>query len=225
MHPLLLRSKARLTPPTLVRSLGVCAAGAVLFGQARDAQAFTIDSPVTAGCHEEITTDAVRILRAKLPEGARVAPVGDERFLADSVPFSVEGDMHDTGSLALLIANRDVDLEGGRATDATRLSQIHSNPATQDHHCLRAAGDDEPDGAARAIAACRLHIRSKALEAASHAGADGALDPAKRVPHRTDIAYRGPVEVTLPPARRSTPCKTASPTRTGRPMGCASSRC
>ena len=190
---------ARRSSPNLFLSIGACAAGAALLAQVREARAFTIDSTVTSGCHEEITTDAMRAVRLRLPEAGRVAPVGDERFLADSLPFSVAGDMQDTGSLALLIANRDVDLEGGRATDATRLAQVHSNPGTQASHCLRGFDDDEPDGAAKAIAACRERIRSKALEAVSHAGADGGLDPQKRVPHRTDIAYSGPIEVTLPP--------------------------
>jgi hypothetical protein len=191
--------RAARRPAALPLLLSCPLAGLALFSPGT-ASAFTIDSTVTSGCHEDVTTDALRTLRVRLPDFGRVAAVGDEDTLPESLPFAMAADMTDTGSLAILIANRDVDLEGGRATDVTRLAQVHSNPATQDHHCLRAFGDDEPGGAAHALAACRARIRAKSLEAASHANAAGGLDGTKRVPHRTDIAYRGPREVSLPPA-------------------------
>lgn len=179
----------------------LCAiAAAALTSRPRPALAFTLDSQLTAGCHESITSDAMRRVRQTFPDAARVGAVGEEVQLVPSLPFAVPDDMSDVGSATLLIANRDVDLEGGRAVDATRLAQIHSNPETQDHHCLRAFGDDEPDGAQRALAACRARIRLLALDAAHFAREDGSLDPNQRLLHTTDIVFHGAVPVPLPAA-------------------------
>lgn len=73
------------------------ATAAVLVGAlaaAGDAAAFTIDSVITSGCHEDITMDALREARRGTPAAGPLAPVTrDDRALVRDLPYRVDDDM------------------------------------------------------------------------------------------------------------------------------------
>ncbi|MBL8742356.1 MAG: hypothetical protein JNK04_14710, partial [Myxococcales bacterium] len=63
-------------------ALGVCLA---LTCHARFAHAFTIQSVVTEGCHERITSDALRDVRAEQSTLEVITPSEDEQALIDDL--------------------------------------------------------------------------------------------------------------------------------------------
>lgn len=133
-------------------SLGVWAGPAT-------AEAFQIDSIVTAGCHEQITRDALERVRAQSPELATIAAFYRFRdALVDTAPFDL-GNQKELGAALLILANRDIDLEGSEPTDLERLAQVHGREGRQPLHCLRLPADDAPTGAQGALERCRQTIR------------------------------------------------------------------
>ena len=108
-------------------ALALVVAGALLFA-ASPARAFTIDTVVTRGCHEEMTAGALRVVRAELPAAGPLAASRDERALIADLPFSVPADMRDLGGATLLVGVRDNDLEGQDGNDLSRLALVHGDP-------------------------------------------------------------------------------------------------
>ena len=162
------------------------------------APAYTVSTLISPGCHEQITSAALRAVRL---EGQLAPPLPltrDERALVDDLEFTPEADMKDLGAATLLISVRDNDLKGRDSADLARLAGIHGNPDNQDEHCLRSAAQDEPTGSAEAVLACRVFIRGRVVEALEGLGADGTPDLARRTSLPLFLALRGHVDASLP---------------------------
>jgi hypothetical protein len=157
---------------------------------ATNAFAFSYETPFSDGCHERITTDALRTIRR---DGrAPALPFSrDERALANDLPFSVADDLDDLAAVTLLIGVRDNDLRGRGPTDLETVAMLHGDDAVQREHCLRGSTQDGHAGTVAAVAACRAFIRGKFIEAID--AADGARTGVKLV-----LAVRGQVTAPLP---------------------------
>ena len=161
--------------------------------------AYTVSSLVTPGCHERLTSAALRAVRLARPEAAPLPLTSDERALVDDLEFTPEPDMADLGAATLLLSVRDNDLKGQSGGSLTSLAAVHGNPFNQDEHCLRSRDQDEPGGSEAAIAACRAFIRGRVAEALDGLDAAGAPDPARRTALRIHLSLRGTVDADLPP--------------------------
>ncbi len=169
--------------------LGLCATAL-----SHEAGAFTFSSAVSAGCHEDITLDALQ--QAGWPGGRSPAPLGPDqigRALVD-VPFRLRAPLRDPWSLALVFGVRDNDLRGFAADNLPGLASVHNDPNDQRAHCLRAPGDDGPDGDARALAACRAFILE---EVAAALGPSADIDLSADEPVRVALTFRGTVHLPL----------------------------
>ena len=155
----------------------------------RAASAYTIETILTEGCHELVTSSALRATRDELGI-ERPPPAGgnDEAYVRD-VQFIVDEDQRDIAAVTLLVGVRDNDLKGHHSRDITNLAAVHNDPSTQHEHCLRAPGDDEPAGSQATIDATRDFIRAQALHAI-RAGIDCSTG-------EVDLNRRTPVEVYL----------------------------
>ena len=161
-------------------------------------RAYTVSSPLTAGCHERITSQALRTVRLELPTAGPLPLTRDERALVDDLQFTPDGDMRDLGGATLLLGVRDNDLKGRSAGDLTMLAGVHGNPHTQQEHCLRNAGQDEPGGSLAALTECRTYIRTRIVEALDGLDANGAPDLANRTSLPVYLAIRGRADAPLP---------------------------
>jgi MYXO-CTERM domain-containing protein len=172
---------------------------AIVAALAARAQAYTVSSPFTRGCHEELTASALRQVRAERPSALPLLPSRDERAMIDDAPFPLDGDMRDLAAATLLFAVRDNDLRGASPTDTFAIVPIAADPTLQREHCLRAADEDEPDGSARALADCAAFIHERTADALDGLDGAGAPDAANRVTLSVYLALRGPhVPVPLP---------------------------
>lgn len=166
---------------------------------ARAASAYTIETPVTRGCHEEITADILRTARAKMP--ASLLPLAtsrDDRALIDDVAFTVPGDLNDIGGVTLLLGVRDNDVKSFAAIALDQLAALNADPASQKLHCLRTGEEDEPGGSAAAIADCRAFVRETLLSALDGLDENGLPDGNKRDQFEVTLALRGQITVSVP---------------------------
>jgi hypothetical protein len=99
-----------------------------LESRCQDADAYTIKSLLTPGCHELITSEALRTVRAELSTAAPLATTANERALVDDVQFTLEKDMRDVGGATLVLGARDNDLKGHSSDDLSFLSEVHVSP-------------------------------------------------------------------------------------------------
>jgi len=173
--------------------LALSAAAAV-----RPARAYTIETQFTAKCHEKLTAEALRRARATLEIPRTPPATGDERALIDDLQFVPDDDMKDLAGATLLVGVRDNDLKGNSQDDLTVLSAIHGDPHNQQEHCLRGPDQREPDGSARAVAACRAFVLGRVLEALDGLGTTGMPDLDKRASLRLHLSFRGGVDASLP---------------------------
>lgn len=160
--------------------------------------AYTISTHFTKGCHEAITSQALRNVRVDLQIPPTPAVTADDQALMDDLQFNPDGDMKDLGGTTLLIGVRDNDIKGSSSEDLSLLAEVHGNPATQREHCLRGPGQKEPGGSATAVADCVAYIRERVLQALDGLDAAGRPDPAKRTPLSMYLAVRGHVNASLP---------------------------
>jgi hypothetical protein len=158
----------------------------------RPARAFQIESPVTASCHEELTTRAVTA--AGFPDIAR-APRGteDQRRAMNDLTFSLTS--RDIWTMALLFGVRSNDIRDFAPKDTSALSGVHNDPLDQPAHCMRRPEDDGPGGDASALAACRAFIVGE-LETGGLL--EEALDLAPNEEVRVFLAFRGRTSIELP---------------------------
>ncbi|MBS2021811.1 MAG: hypothetical protein JST92_05335 [Deltaproteobacteria bacterium] len=176
-----------------------CAVSIAIAGLASAARAYTVETVVTDGCHERITQDALRSARAQsLAAVPLAAESDDDRALLSDLEFSRDADMRDLGAAALLLGLRDNDLRGINPSDLAGLAIVQNDPDAQDAHCLRRAGDVEPNGTANAAAACRAFIRAHVASALDFLDANGAPDPSARDALAISLAVRGEVTAPLP---------------------------
>jgi hypothetical protein len=165
----------------------------------RPAAAFTIQSPATRGCHEEITVDAWRQVRADLPQlTAPIASRGDDDALIADTPFDVPEDLQEIGLVTLLLGIRENDIADLAVTSLSDLAPVNSDPKAQRQHCLRTPSENEPNGSVKALAECQGFIRDQLRAAVDSLADDGSPDGAKREQLEVSLAIRGKVKVRVP---------------------------
>jgi hypothetical protein len=172
--------------------------GSALLVFSGHASAYTIESPFTAGCHEAITSDALRAVRGELPTAPAIVPTRDELAFIDDLPFTLDDDVRDLGGAALLAGVRHNDIKSFAVLSIDQLAQVQSDPLTQREHCLRSASEDEPGGTEASLLDCRTYIRERVLLAMDGLGHDGRPDPTNRVSIALTLAVRGLVSASLP---------------------------
>src|SRR5262245_7853325 len=177
----------------------ICALLAVA-AAARTAHAWAIGSQINeTGCHEPITAEALRAVRARFDTAPTVAPSRDEAAMIAAALFSPPKDfVPDLAGMALLLAVRDNDLKGIDPLSSLDLVQIHGNPTTQDEHCIRSPADDGAAGNASALDACRRFIAQMVSEALDGLDARGAVDATRRMPLTMYVGVRGQIAPPLP---------------------------
>jgi MYXO-CTERM domain-containing protein len=176
-------------------------AGAALLvqlGASRTVFAYTVANAISVGCHEGITAQALRNVRAQLATAAPLPATSDEQALIADVQFTPDPDMKDLGGISLLLGVRDNDLKGQGADDLSALAEVHGNPSNQEEHCLRAPDQDEPGGTAAAVSSCRAFILSRVSEAIAGLDASGMPDINNRTGLLVTLSLRGQVTAPLP---------------------------
>jgi hypothetical protein len=180
-------------------------AGAVFLGwliaRPKSADAYTISTIVTAGCHEKVTTDAFRAVRLDPTTAATAAPLPadrNDRALIDDLEFTPANDMSDLGGATLLVGVRDNDLKGRDSMDLSQLPLVHGDPSAQQEHCLRGANQQEPGGSATAVSACRAFILERVGQALDGLDATGMPDPTNKTSLPLYLALRHGVNALLP---------------------------
>ena len=181
------------------------AAGAIFLGwftaTPKSADAYTISTIVTAGCHEKVTTDALRAVRLDPATAATAAPLPadrNDRALIDDLEFSPANDMTDLGGATLLVGVRDNDLKGRDSMDLSQLPLVHGDPSAQREHCLRGANELEPDGSKTAVDECRAFILERVAQALDGLDPNGTPDPTNRTSLPLYLALRHGVNALLP---------------------------
>jgi hypothetical protein len=164
----------------------------------RPAHAYTIFSIATAGCHEKITTDAMRAVRLELATAAPLPADRNERALIDDLEFSPASDMTDLGGATLLVGVRDNDLKGRDSSDLSQLTLVHGDPAAQREHCLRSSHEEEPGGSQTAVLDCRAFIVERIGQALDGLDVTGTPDLTKRTSLPLYLSLRHGVNASLP---------------------------
>jgi hypothetical protein len=161
--------------------------------------AYSADSVASDPCHEEISVEAVRQLRARLANApALAAQTRDERALLDDLPFDIGGRLRDVGAASLLLGNRNVDLKSNEPDELTELAILHGRPSVQREHCLLHPDQDMPGGTEAALAACKAYIRSAVASALQGLTAAGNPDPQNRISANVYLDLRGALKVDVP---------------------------
>jgi hypothetical protein len=178
-----------------VQRLGPIVAIAVL--APNSAEAFSYLSTVSADCHERITLEALRSVRAEL--GMSITESDESvHAMMDDLPFDIEEDLADLPAAALVIGVRYNDLKGRGPADIDQLAMIHGDPDAQQEHCLRKPDQDEPNGSEAALVQCRTFIEEAFLAALEGIGPDQRPDPARTISVPHVLLLRGRVESELP---------------------------
>ncbi len=162
------------------------------------AHAYTISSAITAGCHEKITTEALRAVRLELTSAAPLPADRNERALIDDLEFTPASDMTDLGGATLLVGVRDNDLKGRDSMALSQLAMVHGDPNAQEEHCLRRSHEEEPGGTATAVVDCRAFIVERIGQALAGLDATGTPDLANRTSLPLYLSLRHGVNASLP---------------------------
>jgi hypothetical protein len=179
--------------------LAICAALAVIL-PAPAAYAWAIGNPFNeTGCHEPMTAEALRQVRAMFDTAPVLRPSRDEAAMIADVLFEPPSDfLDDLAGMTLLLGVRDNDLKDINPLASLDLVQVHGDPTTQDEHCIRSDADDHDTGDSAALAACRAFIVKTATEALDGLDAAGRVDPERRIPLTFHVAMRGEISPPLP---------------------------
>ena len=176
-----------------------------LIARPKSADAYTISTIVTAGCHESITTEAFLAVRQRDPDPAiraAAAPLlpadRNDQALIDDLEFTPADGMTDLGGATLLVGVRDNDLKGRDSMDLSQLPLVHGDPGAQHEHCLRDANEPEPGGSNTAIDECHAFIIERVGEALTGLDLNGTPDPTKRTSLPLYLALRHHVDALLP---------------------------
>ncbi|WP_394846777.1 MYXO-CTERM sorting domain-containing protein [Pendulispora brunnea] len=162
------------------------------------AHAYTISNVATSGCHESITSEALRNVRKVRSQAAPLPANRDETALIDDVQFTPADDMKDLNAVALLLGVRDNDLKGEGANDLSSLAPIHGTPENQKEHCLRGPDRKEPNGTLQAVEDCHEFIMQRVTEALDGLDAAGVPNPNLRTALTVHLAIRGQIDAQLP---------------------------
>ena len=183
-------------------------AGAIFLGwfmaRPKSADAYTISTIVTAGCHEKVTTEAFLAVRQD-PDPATAAAAAplladrNDQALIDDLEFTPANDMTDLGGATLLVGVRDNDLKGRDSMDLSQLPLVHGDPGAQREHCLRGANEQEPGGSEAAVSDCRAFILERVNQALDGLNAETRMpDPTIRTSLPLYLALRHGVNALLP---------------------------
>jgi hypothetical protein len=175
--------------------------GAYVMAQPRLARAYTISSAISSGCHELITSDALRAVRLQPATAVTAAPLDadkNERALIGDLEFRPADDMTDLGGATLLAGVRDNDLKGRSSNDVSQLALVHGDPNAQREHCLRSSHEKEPDGSRAAVVDCRAFIVDSIRQALLGLDATGTPDLAQRTSLPLYLSLRHGVKASLP---------------------------
>ena len=166
----------------------------------RSARAWAIGNQFnTTGCHEPITAQALRSVRASLNTAPTLTPSRDEAALIADVLFAPPSDfIPDLAGMSLLLGVRDNDLKGIDPLSSLDLIQVHGSPTTQQEHCIRSSSDDNAIGNQTALAACQTFIVNTAIAALDGLDSNGTVDATKRTDFTLYVSIRGQVTVPLP---------------------------
>lgn len=169
---------------------------ALLAGFCGRAQAYSYASPLADGCHELLTLEALRTVRAELAVAGPLPAEQADRAWIDDLPLDLPGELRDLAGASLVVGVRDNDLKSHHGLDNAELAQIHGNPTTHPEHCLRGPDDDEPGGSERAVQTCRDYIRGQ-VESALAQGRDahGRPDGTTRMKVRVHLAFAGKQDI------------------------------
>ncbi len=170
----------------------------VALASAGTAHGYTISNAFSSGCHEQISSSALRAVRTDLKTAHPLPADDNEQALIDDLQFTPDGDMKDLGAATFLVAIRDNDLKGRGSGDLSQLAEIHGNPDGQREHCLRGADQFEPGGTEAALNDCHAFIHERVAEALDGLKASGDVDPTKRVDLPLHLSLRGSVTASLP---------------------------
>ena len=162
------------------------------------AHGYTIASVATEGCHEAITSEALRAVRLELSTAVPLGTDRNERALINDLEFAPDDDMNDLGGATLLVGVRDNDLKGRDSSDVTQLALVHGNPGAQREHCLRNTHENEPGGSEMAVRDCRAFILERVDQALEGVDATGTPDVGKRTSLPLYLSVRHRVNASLP---------------------------
>ena len=181
-----------------ILTVGMCAA--FVLSRPVPAHAWAIGSQINeTGCHEPITAQALRNVRAALSTAPPIAPTHEEQALIADVLWSPPADfLSDLAGMSLLLGVRDNDLKGINPLSSLDLVQVHGNPTTQDEHCIRAGADDFAPGDQTALDNCRTFIHDRVAAALDGLDAAGGVDPGARAPFQVYLGIAGNVHPPLP---------------------------
>ncbi len=183
---------------TVVRWLTAGLGGLALVVSTPVAHAFSIQNAIRPGCHEDITTDALRAVRRDLPTAGPIGASGDDRAMIDDAAFDIPDDMKDLSGGALLFGLREPDLHGQSNHSVDALALAHGTDEDQPWHCLRRSHDNEPSGTAEALEACRTRILTEFEKSLDGLDAGSAPDVSIREDFDVALGLRGKLEVHLP---------------------------
>ncbi len=146
------------------------------------AEAFTIGSGLSNGCHEQISTEAFGRYLSELAPGNRRVRLGRRwrRFVRKVAEGMGHSEMNDTQAFvltSLLVGVRSPDTHGHSISEIQSLRAIHAdpNPMGQYAHSLRGVEDDYDEGNRAAVAGMRRTIR-EGVAAVLSAADDSAAD-------------------------------------------------
>jgi hypothetical protein len=181
------------------RVFGSLATFFLLFSATSSTFAYTVQTPIAPGCHERITTDALRFTRNALAT-AKPLPVttDDQKALLADLPFDLPSDVADMGGATLLLGVRDNDLKGIPVSDLDQIVEITADDSTQHEHCLRMSTEVEPGGTKSAVDDCRSFILTTLTSALDGLDGSGNPDPTLTQSVLLDLAIRGQINFDLP---------------------------
>ncbi|MEM7606098.1 MAG: hypothetical protein AAF411_12155 [Myxococcota bacterium] len=147
-------------PRTVLRASVGALVAAVVSTHSSTAEAFSVKSGFTDGCHEAVTTGAFFVASVELPAVApdSVPRSNDWRRIFDHLRPGIEPPLDEATRFllySLVVGARAPDSEGYSLTNITVLRGVQADPNGQYIHCLRAASDDFDDGNGTALAGCR----------------------------------------------------------------------
>lgn len=144
---------------------------------ANNAQAYTIESAISYGCHERITMRALDRAYARGVLHREAGMSKYDRGLLNELPFELERPEHALFStVAVALANRNVDIKGYSPNDLSTLALIHGDEKDQGQHCIRLPQDDGAEGSRAALQRCREIIRGHIDQAAQGLKANGRVN-------------------------------------------------
>ncbi len=184
----------------MIKNYTLAGCAAFVLWASTPAHAWAIGSQINVtGCHEPITAQALRNVRAVLATAPVIEPTRQERALIDEVLFAPPADfVDDLAGMSLLLGVRDNDLKGIDPLSSLDLIQVHGNPMTQDQHCIRGPSDDNEPGNQSAIDACRAFIHDQVAASLDGLDASGTVDADARIPFQVYVAFAGNVHPPLP---------------------------